>query len=82
MTAKNANEKSKNEARDKLRRLSSGELAALGINDVAYVKRVMAQGGIGYAIHAADGTPVAVMPDQAHAIAAVIEHDLHPVSVH
>ncbi|MBL8670707.1 MAG: DUF1150 family protein [Alphaproteobacteria bacterium] len=76
------NAKSRTESSEKLRRLSSGELASLGINDIAYVKRVMAQGGIGYAIHAADGTPVAVMPDQAHAIAVVLEHDLHPVSVH
>ena len=75
----NVNEKSYGE---KLRRLSEAELSNLGINDVAYVKHVKASGVDGYAIHAADGTQVAVMPNQAHAIAMVLQHDLHPLSVH
>jgi len=62
---------------------SEQELAAWGVNDVAYVKAVTKDdGGHGYAIHAADGTQMAVMADRDVAFAAVRQHDMEPLSVH
>lgn len=62
--------------------LASVDLAALGMNQVAYVKAVVVDGNAGYGIHAADGTPMAVVPDRAVAFAAIRQHDLEPVDAH
>jgi len=62
---------------------SEQELAAWGVNDVAYVKAVTKEdGGQGYGIYAADGTQMAVMDDRDVAFAAVRQHDMEPLSVH
>jgi hypothetical protein len=66
----------------KLRLISPKELALLGVEDVAYVKRVMANGAAAYAIHAADGTEMAVLADRDLAFATLRQHDLEPLSVH
>ena len=58
------------------------ELALLGMQDLAYVKHVVVDGRSGYAIHAADGTEIALLPDREVAFATVRQHDLEPVSVH
>jgi hypothetical protein len=65
-----------------VRHLSEQQLAALGVSHIAYVKPVMVNGVLGFAIHAADGTPMAVTENRDVAIAAVMQHDLLPVSVH
>jgi hypothetical protein len=62
--------------------LSESELGALGVADLAYVKPVTADGRATYAIHAADGTEMAVVADRELAFALVRQHDLEPVSVH
>jgi hypothetical protein len=62
--------------------MSAHELALLGMQDFAYIKRVVVDGDSGYAIHAADGTQIAVLPDRDLAFATVRQHDLEPVSVH
>lgn len=62
-----------------LRHLSPAELARLGISQIAYIKPVTVQGGIAFAIHAADGTPMALAPDADMAEAAIREHDMQPV---
>jgi hypothetical protein len=67
---------------EKLRTISPREFALLGMQDMAYVKRVTVNDGIGYAIHAADGSAVAVLGDRDIAFATVRQHDLEPVSVH
>jgi hypothetical protein len=68
---------------EKLRSITSKEFALLGMQDVAYIKRVAGSDGVvGFAVHAADGTPVALLPDRAVAFATVRQHDLEPVSVH
>ncbi len=64
------------------RRLSPDELAMFGLQHIAYVKRVVVEGEVGYAVHAADGTPIAVFPDLDVAFAAVRQSDMEPVSVH
>jgi hypothetical protein len=65
-----------------LRQISSKDLALLGVADFAFVKPVSIEGGIVYAIHAADGTQMALMGDREIAFAAVRQHGLEPVSVH
>jgi hypothetical protein len=66
----------------KLRLISSKEFALLGVEDVAYVKRVTVNGAARYAIHAADGTEMAVLTDRDIAFATLRQHDLEPLSVH
>ncbi len=62
--------------------LSTDELAMFGMQHIAYVKRVIVEGEVGYAVHAADGTPIAVFADLDIAFAAVRQNDMEPVSVH
>jgi len=65
-----------------VRHLSEQQLAALGVSHIAYVKPVMVDGVRGFAIHAADGTPMAVAGDRDVAVAAVLQHEMFAVSVH
>jgi len=65
-----------------VRHLSEQQLAALGVSHIAYVKPVMVNGVQGFAIHAADGTPMAVAGDRDLAVAAVVQHEMLPLSVH
>jgi hypothetical protein len=65
-----------------VRHLSEQQLAALGVSHIAYVKPVMVNGVLGFAIHAADGTPMAVAGNRDVAIAAVVQHEMLPLSVH
>nr|WP_294511629.1 DUF1150 family protein [uncultured Rhodopila sp.] len=65
-----------------VRHLSEEQLAALGVSHIAYVKPVIVNGVAGFAIHAADGTPMAVAGDRAVAVAAIMQHEMHPLSVH
>ena len=67
---------------ERIRHMSTHELAAFGIQDLAYVKPVLVNDVIGYAVHAADGTQIAVLPDRNVAFATVRQHDLEPLSVH
>lgn len=64
-------------------KFTAQDLAAWGVNDVAYIKTVTQDDGtIAYSIHAADGTRMAAMSDRDTAFAAVRQNDLEPVSVH
>jgi hypothetical protein len=65
-----------------VRHLSEQQLAALGVSHIAYVKPVMVNGVQGFAIHAADGTPMAVAGDREVAVAAVVQHEMLPLYVH
>jgi hypothetical protein len=65
-----------------LKQLSARELGLLGINDVAYVKLVVEDGAQAFAVHAADGTRIAVMANRDLAFAVVRQNDMEPVSVH
>lgn len=62
--------------------MSQQDLAAWGVNDVAYIKAIDYEGKTAYSIHAADGTQMAVVGNRDVAQAAVRQHDLEPVSVH
>jgi len=65
-----------------VRHMSEQQLAALGLSRIAYVKPVTVNGVQGFAIHAADGTPMAVAGDRDVAVAAVAQHEMLAVSVH
>jgi hypothetical protein len=65
-----------------LRQLSAKELGLLGMNDVAYVKPVVDNGSQAFAVHAADGTRIAVIANRDLAFAVVRQNDMEPVSVH
>jgi hypothetical protein len=65
-----------------VRHLSEEQLAALGVSHIAYVKPVLVNGVQGFAIHAADGTPMAVAGNKDVAVAAVVQHQMLPMSVH
>ena len=67
---------------ERIRQMSARELALFGIQDIAYIKRVDVNGTAAYAIHAADGTQIAVLADRSVAFATVRQHDLEPLSVH
>jgi len=65
-----------------LRQLSAQELGLLGMNDVAYVKPIVDNGTLSFAVHAADGTRIAVITNRDLAFAVVRQNDMEPVSVH
>jgi hypothetical protein len=63
--------------------MSSGDFAAYGLADFAYVRPIKTEDGeTAFAIHAADGRAVAVMADREVAFAAIRQNELEPVSVH
>lgn len=66
----------------KVRLLSKHAFAALGYAELAYVKRVEADGFIAYVAHAADGSYLCQFTDREAACATLREHDLEPVSLH
>jgi hypothetical protein len=67
---------------EKLRHISPQEFATFGMQAVAYVKRVSINDTVAFAIHAADGTQLALLSDRDAAFATVLQNDIEPVSVH
>jgi hypothetical protein len=65
-----------------IRHMTTDQLGALGVSHIAYVKAVVVNGTAGFAIHAADGTPMALAGDRATAMAAIMQHEMMPLSVH
>ena len=65
-----------------IRHLTASQLAALGVAQLAYVKSVMVDGTAAFAIHAADGTPMALTGDRDVAFAAIRQHEMVPALVH
>ena len=65
-----------------LRSLSAQDFAALGAQDVAYLRPVVLNGARAFAIHAADGTPIGTAPSAQLAAAAIRQHEMEPALVH
>jgi hypothetical protein len=65
-----------------IRHLSPGQLAQLGVSELAYVRPVLANGVPAFAIHSADGTPMAIAPGLEIAFAAIRQHEMVPLLVH
>ena len=66
----------------KIRSMSRDDLAALGLNGVAYVRPGVNDGMPGFVIHAADGHSVGFAPSMQLAHRMILQNDLEPVSVH
>ena len=64
-----------------LRGLSSQDLLALGVSQVAYIKPVEQDGHRYFAIHAADGTQMAIVASREAAWAAIRQHDMELVTL-
>ncbi|WP_297370245.1 DUF1150 family protein [Acidocella sp.] len=62
--------------------ISPSELAALGLEQIAFVKPVMTEQGRAFSIHAADGTPIAIASNASLAAAAIIQNEMTPNLVH
>lgn len=65
-----------------LRNLSEPAFAALGNGAVAYVKAVVVDEQPAFAVHGADGRPLAVVAERDLAFAVILQNDLEPLSVH
>ena len=57
-------------------------LIMLGVEQIAYVKKLKVNDHSVYTVHAADGKELGGFSDRDVALAACIQHDLEPVSVH
>ena len=62
--------------------MSPNELASLGINYVAYVKPITVDGVRAFGIYGADGQQLGVSSRRDHALEAIRENDLEPLSLH
>ena len=65
-----------------LRSLSSQDFQSLGLSQVAYVKPLEQDGHGYFAIHAADGTQMAVVANRDTAYAVIRQHDMEPLTLH
>ena len=65
-----------------IRHISAEQLAQLGMQQIAYVKPVVVNGAEAFAIHAADGTPMAIAGDRDVAMAAIRQHEMVAAQVH
>jgi len=65
-----------------IRHISTEQLAQLGMQQIAYVKPVVVNGAACFAIHAADGTPMAIAGGLDVAVAAIQQHEMVPAQVH
>jgi hypothetical protein len=61
--------------------LSPRAFADLGLEEIAYVKPVAAADGLGFAIHASNGTRLAVLADRIEAFALIRRHNMQPASL-
>jgi hypothetical protein len=67
---------------EQMRQMTANDLAMLGMQDIAYVKPVRVDGNEGFAVHAADGTQMALIANRDLAFAVVRQNEMEPVSVH
>ena len=65
-----------------IRSMTPEQLAQLGVSHMAYIKPILMNGTAVFAIHAADGSPMAVTTERDTAIAAVVQHEMLPALVH
>ena len=65
-----------------VRHITQAQLQQLGLSQLAYVKPVMLNGTAMFAIHGADGSPMAVAEDRNLALAAIVQHEMIPTLVH
>jgi len=62
--------------------LSDQDMTMLGMERMAYIKPITVKGDLLFAVHAADGTEIAILANREVAFAAVRQHSLEPVDIH
>ena len=62
--------------------ISPQDLMTLGLARIAYIRPVEIGGDAVFAVHAADGTRIAIMKSRDLAVAAIRHHELEAMSVH
>jgi len=67
---------------ERFKQMSPDDFAGLGLHGVAYVKPVEVEGNRAFAIFAADGRRLAIVPTIERAVEALRQHDLEPVTLH
>ena len=65
-----------------IRHISAEQLAELGVARLAYVKPVEVNGAQGFAIHAANGAPMALIAEREVALALIAQHEMVAALVH
>lgn len=65
-----------------LRNLSPQDFLSYGVQDVAYVRQIHVDGRAGFAVHAADGTPLSVTNSLQDALHLIHHNDLDSVLLH
>jgi len=66
----------------KLQDFSNQELMGIGLESVAYIRRVEVDGNHRYAVHGADGKVLSIAKDKSAALVAMLANDLEPVTLH
>lgn len=64
-----------------LRHLTAQDFLAFGVQQIAYIRPAMVNGSMVFAIHAADGTPLAFHESADTARALTRQNDLEPVAL-
>lgn len=62
--------------------MTTDDLAKLGVNSIAYIKKRLVENRSLWFIYAAEGTELACTDDENAAISLVIDNEMIPVSVH
>lgn len=65
-----------------VRHMTTTQLRELGVPTLVYLRSGLLNGEVAYAIHAADGTPMAVVEDIDVAVELVCERGMALVAVH
>lgn len=65
-----------------LKKLSAQDFLTFGMHDVAYIRRVHVDGRDGFAVHAADGTPLSVLDSLDEAQTIIQHNDLESAVLH
>lgn len=68
--------------REQLQNMSPGDFAAMGAQEVAYIKPLDHEGRRVYAVHTADGSQVTLMETYNLAQALIRQNDLEPLAAH
>ncbi len=65
-----------------VRHMSAAQFRRLGVRSLVYLRAGLLNGEMAYAIHAADGIPMAVVADVDEAVALASQHGMAFVAVH
>jgi hypothetical protein len=67
---------------DDVRHMTQAQFRRLGVRSVVYLRAGLMNGEMAFAIHAADGIPMAVVEDVDSAVELACEHGMAFVAVH